>query len=174
MTDDIVLSVVDQSPMRKKGSGADALRETVRLAQAVERFGYGRPWVAEHHNSGSFAGSSPEVVVGQIAASTTAFCRRTRPPPTLSRKRSAGSWRAFAANTSTATHSRSAMKSSRLPTFYSTRDVGIVTNAYAYEDWVRSYRIVAEAFGLTPVDRGVPWEAEIRVSRVQTIRGNTS
>ena len=70
MGDDIVLSVVDQSPMRKGGTAADALRETVALAQAAEGFGYRRYWVAEHHRSGSFTGTSPEILVGQIAAST--------------------------------------------------------------------------------------------------------
>lgn len=64
------LSVVDQSPMRKGGNFAEALRETVELAKAVERFGYKRYWVAEHHSSPSFAGTSPEVLIGQIAANT--------------------------------------------------------------------------------------------------------
>ena len=64
------LSVVDQSPVRKGGSAADALRETVRLAQIVEGLGYSRYWVAEHHNSGAFAGTAPEVLIGQIAGAT--------------------------------------------------------------------------------------------------------
>ena len=68
--DQITLSVVDQSPMRKGGRPADALRETVALAQHAERFGYQRYWVAEHHNSTSFTGTSPELLIGQIAAST--------------------------------------------------------------------------------------------------------
>ena len=67
---DMVLSVVDQSPMRKGGRPADALNETVELARHAERFGYCRYWVAEHHNSSSFTGTSPEVLIGQIAANT--------------------------------------------------------------------------------------------------------
>ncbi len=70
MSSELTLSVVDQSPVRKGGTAADALRESVRLAQAAERFGYARYWVAEHHNSGSFAGTSPEILIGQIAAAT--------------------------------------------------------------------------------------------------------
>ena len=70
MADTITLSVVDQSPMRKGSSAAEALRETVALAQVAERLGYTRYWVAEHHNSGSFTGTSPELLVGQIAART--------------------------------------------------------------------------------------------------------
>jgi alkanesulfonate monooxygenase SsuD/methylene tetrahydromethanopterin reductase-like flavin-dependent oxidoreductase (luciferase family) len=30
----------------------------VRLAQIVEGLGYSRYWVAEHHNSGAFAGTA--------------------------------------------------------------------------------------------------------------------
>ena len=59
--------------MRKGGSAADALRETVRLAQIVEGLGYSRYWVAEHHNSGAFAGTSPEVLIGQIAGATNSI-----------------------------------------------------------------------------------------------------
>lgn len=67
---EIVLSVVDQSPIRKGGKPSEALGETVALARAAESFGYSRYWVAEHHNSTSFAGTSPEVLIGQIAART--------------------------------------------------------------------------------------------------------
>ena len=68
--DDVTLSVVDQSPIRKGGSPSEALRETVELAQFAERLGYTRYWVAEHHNSTSFTGTSPEILIGQIAGST--------------------------------------------------------------------------------------------------------
>jgi len=70
LSDDLTLSVVDQSPVRKGGTAADALQESVRLAQIVERLGYARYWVAEHHNTGSFAGTSPEILIGRIAAAT--------------------------------------------------------------------------------------------------------
>ena len=66
----LTLSVTDQSPMRRGDSPAEALRDTVRLAQAVERLGYARYWVAEHHNTGTYAGSSPEILAGQILAAT--------------------------------------------------------------------------------------------------------
>ncbi|MQF69270.1 LLM class flavin-dependent oxidoreductase [SAR202 cluster bacterium AD-804-J14_MRT_500m] len=64
------LSVVDQSPMRRGGTPAEALAESVKLAQTVERLGYKRYWVAEHHSAPSFAGTSPELLIGQIAAQT--------------------------------------------------------------------------------------------------------
>ena len=62
--------VVDQSPIRKGGTVQQALNETVKLAQIAEGLGYRRYWVAEHHNSGGFAGTSPEILVGQIASQT--------------------------------------------------------------------------------------------------------
>ncbi len=64
------LSVVDQSPVRRGGTPSEALGESVRLARVAEETGYQRYWVAEHHNSSSFAGTSPELLVGQIAAAT--------------------------------------------------------------------------------------------------------
>ncbi len=65
------LSVLDQSPIRSGGTAAQALRETIELAQITERLGYQRYWVAEHHGSASFAGSSPEVLISTIAAHTS-------------------------------------------------------------------------------------------------------
>jgi luciferase family oxidoreductase group 1 len=64
------LSVVDQSPVRKGGTAAEALQESIALAVATEALGYRRYWVAEHHNLANFAGTSPEILIGQIAART--------------------------------------------------------------------------------------------------------
>jgi luciferase family oxidoreductase group 1 len=66
----LTLSVVDQSPVRDGGTAADALRETIALAEATDALGYKRYWVAEHHNLPGFAGTSPEILIGQIAART--------------------------------------------------------------------------------------------------------
>ena len=71
MTPKLQLSVVDQSPMREGSDAGTALRETIRLAAAAERLGYRRYWVAEHHNLPNFAGTAPEVLIGQIAAHTS-------------------------------------------------------------------------------------------------------
>ena len=65
------LSVLDQSPIRKDGTPADAVAETLALAKATEALGYHRYWVAEHHNSNSFAGASPEILIARIAAETS-------------------------------------------------------------------------------------------------------
>lgn len=67
----ISLSVLDQSPVRSGGTPADALAETVRLAQAAERLGYRRYWLAEHHGSEDFAGSAPEIMITRVAAATS-------------------------------------------------------------------------------------------------------
>lgn len=64
------LSVLDQSPIRKGGTPADAVGETIALAKACEVLGYHRYWVAEHHNSNSFAGSCPEILIARLAAET--------------------------------------------------------------------------------------------------------
>ena len=65
------LSVLDQSPIRSGGTAADAIHETLELAQRCERLGYHRYWLAEHHSSKGLAGTSPEVLIGQVAARTS-------------------------------------------------------------------------------------------------------
>jgi luciferase family oxidoreductase group 1 len=64
------LGVVDQSPVRTGGTAEDAVRETLELARAAERLGYSRYWLAEHHSTNSFAGSSPAVLIARVAAVT--------------------------------------------------------------------------------------------------------
>ena len=65
------LSVLDLAPIRDGFSASDALRESVELAQHVERLGYSRFWLAEHHNMGSIASSAPEVLIAHVAAHTS-------------------------------------------------------------------------------------------------------
>jgi luciferase family oxidoreductase group 1 len=64
------LSVLDQSPIRKGGTPADAVRETLELAQLCDRLGYHRYWLAEHHSSAALAGSTPEVLITRVAGLT--------------------------------------------------------------------------------------------------------
>ncbi|MDE3131922.1 MAG: LLM class flavin-dependent oxidoreductase [Acidobacteriota bacterium] len=63
-------SVLDQSPIPEGQTGADALRNTIELAQLADRRGYHRYWVAEHHGGPMLAGPAPEVLIGPIAAAT--------------------------------------------------------------------------------------------------------
>ena len=65
------LSVLDQSPIRSGGTAADAVAETLELAQACDRWGYHRYWLAEHHASRGLAGSTPEVLIAHVAAHTS-------------------------------------------------------------------------------------------------------
>jgi luciferase family oxidoreductase group 1 len=64
------LSVLDQTPVSEGSTAAQALRNSIDLAQLAERLGYHRYWVAEHHGGGLVAGPSPEVLIGPIAAAT--------------------------------------------------------------------------------------------------------
>src|SRR5438067_13304415 len=65
------LGVLDQSPVRSGGAVADAIHETLELAELCDRLGYHRYWLAEHHSTPGLAGSSPEVLIGQVAARTS-------------------------------------------------------------------------------------------------------
>jgi len=67
----VQLSVLDQSPIAAGSTGAVALRNTLDLAQFADALGYHRYWVAEHHGGPMLAGTSPEALIGPIAATTT-------------------------------------------------------------------------------------------------------
>ncbi len=64
------LSVLDLSPVTTGTSGAEALRNSLDLARLADKLGYLRYWVAEHHNMPTIASTSPEIMIGQIAAAT--------------------------------------------------------------------------------------------------------
>jgi len=68
------LSVVDLSPVPEGGTATDAYANTVEAAEQAERLGYERFWVAEHHGrADSLAGTTPEVLLGHLAAETDAI-----------------------------------------------------------------------------------------------------
>jgi luciferase family oxidoreductase group 1 len=64
------LGVLDQSPIAAGRSPADAIAETIELAQLAEQLGYGRYWLAEHHASESFAGTCPSLLMAHVAQTT--------------------------------------------------------------------------------------------------------
>lgn len=68
---DTPVSVLDLSPILGGGSVADALYRSLDLAQHVERWGFKRYWVAEHHNMAGIASSATAVVIGYLAAGTS-------------------------------------------------------------------------------------------------------
>jgi luciferase family oxidoreductase group 1 len=65
------LGVLDQSPVAAGSTSAQALRNTLDLARLADELGYHRYWVAEHHGSPTLAGTSPESLIGAIAALTS-------------------------------------------------------------------------------------------------------
>ena len=67
---ELTLGVVDQSPVRTGGTPEAAVAETLALARRCEALGYTRYWLAEHHSTNSFAGSSPAVLISRVASVT--------------------------------------------------------------------------------------------------------
>ena len=65
------LSVLDQSPISQGMTVGDALRNTVDLARLVDGLGFTRYWLAEHHGTVMLAGTSPEILIGPVAAATS-------------------------------------------------------------------------------------------------------
>lgn len=69
-TKQIRLSVLDQSPVRKGVTAEQAVKETIELAKYTDKLGYTRFWISEHHNTGSLAGSTPEVLLAYLGSQT--------------------------------------------------------------------------------------------------------
>ena len=65
------LSVVDMSPVPAGLEAAQAIRNTVDLAQTADALGYERYWLAEHHGTCTVASPSPEVLIAHVAAATS-------------------------------------------------------------------------------------------------------
>ena len=66
----VPLSVLDLSPIPQGSTAGDALRNSLELAQLADRLGYGRYWLAEHHNMPGIASAATAVVIGYIAGGT--------------------------------------------------------------------------------------------------------
>src|SRR5260370_42322555 len=64
------LSVLALSPVTTATPPAAALNNSLDLARHVDRLGYSRLWLAEHHNLPTIASSAPDIMIGQIAAVT--------------------------------------------------------------------------------------------------------
>jgi luciferase family oxidoreductase group 1 len=64
------IGVLDQTPVSEGSTAAEALRNSIDLAELCDRLGYHRYWLAEHHGGGLVAGPSPEVLIGPVAAAT--------------------------------------------------------------------------------------------------------
>lgn len=67
----VPLSILDLSPVVSGQTAADALRNSVDLAQQAEKFGYHRFWLAEHHLVRGVASAAPAVLVALVADATS-------------------------------------------------------------------------------------------------------
>jgi luciferase family oxidoreductase group 1 len=63
-------SVLDLAPIAQGATAADALRNSLELAQVAEQLGYQRFWLAEHHGMAGIASAATAVVIGHVAAGT--------------------------------------------------------------------------------------------------------
>ena len=64
------ISVLDLAPIVEGATPSDALRNSLDLAQHVERWGYTRFWLAEHHNAIGIASAATAVVIAHVAGGT--------------------------------------------------------------------------------------------------------
>src|SRR5258706_12140147 len=71
-------SVLDLAPIVVGASAADAFRNTLDLARHAEGWGFRRYWLAEHHNMPGVASAATSVVLGYVAARTSAVRGRAR------------------------------------------------------------------------------------------------
>jgi luciferase family oxidoreductase group 1 len=62
---------LDLCPIVQGGSASVALHNALDLAQHVERWGYRRIWIAEHHNMPGIASAATAVVIGHVAGGTS-------------------------------------------------------------------------------------------------------
>src|SRR5471030_3232831 len=70
MRDTLAISVLDLVGMRTGEGAGSAIARSVELAQHVERLGYRRYWLAEHHSIAGLACSATAVLIGHVAAAT--------------------------------------------------------------------------------------------------------
>src|SRR3954447_3570848 len=64
------LSILDLAPIVEGATPRDALRNSLDLAQHVERWGDNRFWLAEHHNAVGIASAATAVVIAHVAPGT--------------------------------------------------------------------------------------------------------
>jgi luciferase family oxidoreductase group 1 len=68
---DVKISTLDLVPVREDQGPAQSLRNALDLAQHVEKWGYNRFWVAEHHNMDGIASSATSVLLAYLAGGTS-------------------------------------------------------------------------------------------------------
>ena len=66
-----LFSVLDLAPVCEGSNATTALHNALDLAQHVEKWGFSRYWVAEHHNFPGIASAATSVLIGYIAGGTS-------------------------------------------------------------------------------------------------------
>jgi luciferase family oxidoreductase group 1 len=68
---DLPMSVLDLVMVNSGGSPGESMRNSLDLAKHVERWGYKRYWLAEHHNIAGIASTATSILIGFIAGGTS-------------------------------------------------------------------------------------------------------
>jgi luciferase family oxidoreductase group 1 len=69
-TINLPVSVLNLAPIRKGQSPSQAIEAMVDLAQAVEKMGYQRYWIAEHHNTATLVSSATSILIKHVLEHT--------------------------------------------------------------------------------------------------------
>lgn len=69
----VPLSVLDLAPITSDSTAAESLHRSGDLAQHVERWGYQRFWMAEHHNMTGIASAATAVALAHIGSVTSSI-----------------------------------------------------------------------------------------------------
>jgi luciferase family oxidoreductase group 1 len=67
----VPLYVLDLAPIVQGGTVERSLANSLDLARHVERWGYRRFWLAEHHNAAGIASAATSVLIAHVAAGTS-------------------------------------------------------------------------------------------------------
>jgi luciferase family oxidoreductase group 1 len=67
----IPFSVLDLAPVTEGCTPTEAFANTLDLARWAEQLGYGRYWLAEHHNMPGIASAATAVLIGHVAGGTS-------------------------------------------------------------------------------------------------------
>lgn len=67
----VPFSVLDLAPIVQGSDASRALHQSLDLARHVERLGYRRFWLAEHHGMAGIASAATSVVIGYVAGGTS-------------------------------------------------------------------------------------------------------
>lgn len=69
----IPLSVLDLAMINEGSNAGESFKNSADLARHVEKWGFNRYWLAEHHNMPGVASSATSVIIGHIAGATSSI-----------------------------------------------------------------------------------------------------